>query len=135
MNLNLKKAIEEIRLDDSPESPVYTLDFTDMGINGKADRMRGCLARFAAAQEAMAEGRSGEVAEAFREVVECMLGEQAYAEIVDYVGAGEVPPEDMTAVMLPLVVYLVDRYGDVLTANDSKVVAQYMRDEVGNAAL
>ena len=35
-SINLKKAVRQIRLDDTPESPVYTLDFTHAGISGKS---------------------------------------------------------------------------------------------------
>lgn len=136
MNLNLKKAVEEIRLDDSPESPVYTLDFTDMGITGKSERMRECLAGFAELQgKPIDQGSAKVIADAYREVITVMLGEDAYGEIVDYVGGGTTAPEKMNVVLMPLVLWLLDQYNDIVTVNDSRVVQRYLREQLSDAAL
>ena len=138
-SINLKKALRQIRLDDTPESPVYTLDFTNAGISGKSEAMRAALGKFVqlsqgAKDGTLDDGDSEILADAYEAVVSIMLGEEAWPEIVEYIGGG-IAPARMTVVLMPLVLWLLDQYNDIMTANDNRVVAKYLRGSVGDSAL
>ncbi len=136
-SINLKKAVRQIRLDDTPESPVYTLDFTNAGISGKSEAMRDALGKFVQLSQGAKDGTLGDgdseiLADAYEAVVGIMLGEEAWPEIVEYIGGG-IAPARMTVVLMPLVLWLLDQY--IMTANDNRVVAKYLRGSVGDSAL
>ena len=101
--------------------------------------MREALGKVARLAQAARDGSLGRaenevLAEAYETVVTVMLGPDAWSEIVEYIGGG-VEPSRMTVALMPLVLWLLDQYNDIMTANDNRVVLKYLRGSVGDAAL
>lgn len=131
-NLNIKKAVQRIRLDDSPDSPVFTLDLTNSSINRKSVPMASAWKLYDDLVCQMGEGEMApdlakRVAAVYRHVVTIMLGPGSFETIKEYVTDGEeLPDEEITDVLAPLVSYLFTRYGEVVTANRDRAVAKYL---------
>lgn len=129
--LNLHKAVRKIRLDDSEGSPEFVLDLTDQAIVEKAAVYAGCAAVYSKAVKDMEEqGLTDEVRQrlmsAYHVTVDAFLGEGAFDTITAWLCDGEgVPPEQMTAVYAPLMVYLYEEYNAVLTVNRNKAAERY----------
>ena len=143
--IGLKKAIEEIRLDDSPDSPVYHLNLTDIGVAEKASKLRANVRLYQDLQARLAAGVADEgdmdalleeLAGVYEALISLMLGSEAYAEIVAYASGGhDVEPKEMNIVLTPLVLYLFEKYNEVVTANNNAAMLKYGRKRVAAAAL
>ena len=143
--IGLKRAVEEIRLDESPDSPVYRLDLTDIGIAEKAAKLRANVRRYqdlqarleaGVADEADMDALLEELAGVYEVLISLMLGHEAYEEIVAYAANGaDIEAKDMNIVLTPLVLYLYEKYNEVLTANNNAAIAKYGRKRVAAAAL
>lgn len=140
--LNVHKAIQEIRLDDSSESPVFTLDLTDSSMNEKTPIIAGCYVVY---QRIMKDYESGDVdfeltktklASIYEQIIELMLGQEAYLEIFEYIRNGkDIEAAEITMAMAPVVEYLLQEFDAVLTANRSKVVQDFLEESNGAGAL
>ena len=144
--IDIKKARQVIRLDDSEGSPEYTLDLTDKGIGRKIDSIRRHYAKYTQLKEKMDAAdakRDGEavdalmhqLAEVYEQIVSEMLGAEAYRDVVGYVGGGEVEPWEMNAVLTPLVMYLLEQVNDAVTANKNEAIMKYVKGRNAADAL
>lgn len=138
--IGLKKAVQQIALDESEGSPVYTLDLTDKGIS---DKLFAITARFKEFQQLGEWLRSCEdderaawlldkTAELYKQVISDLLGASAYDEIVEYVGGGE-DAANLNMVLTPLVRYLFEQVLGVVYAKDSAAVGKYLESDASAA--
>ena len=129
MDLKMKQAVQWVSL-DGEGSPSYKLDMTDEGINRTAPIL---AATYRTYEQAVAKLRAGEkgaakaVSDCYRAVIETMLGKDAYKEITAWCANGEeIPAEQMNSVLSPLVIWLFEQFGGVLTANRMKAAKKYL---------
>lgn len=133
--IGLRKAIQEIRLNDEPDSPVYTLDLTDDAVNKKVPLLAGAYQVYKRLMEKMneegpIEQHCAAVMSLYKYVINLMLGEGAYEEILAYVKNGhDVPDLKLTTTFLPLIAYLFETMTDVLTVNHNAAVIKYLEGE------
>lgn len=140
--LGLKKAVQEIALDESPNSPVYTLNLTDKGIAKKLYSVATQFGEFQKLGEGLRNCKGDEEAERlfiktselYKEVIAGILGDVAYSEIIEYVGCGE-DAANLNMVLTPLVNYLFVQVFDTLNANDKSAVGKYLQESDAAAAL
>lgn len=141
--IGVRKAVRRVRLDDEPGSPEFTLDLTDLGVSGKAERLRALWreygdvqARLGAAGEGKPEGLLREAAAVYRRVIDEMLGEGAYEAIARYAAGDEgVPTWNVNLALTPVVLYLFRCFDDALTANRDEAVLKYLRGRDAADAL
>lgn len=136
-SINMRRAVRRIRLDDEPGSPEFMLDLTDAGMQAKAVPMAGACAVYQKAVEDMQAGDLGDgmkrrVAAIYRVIVDVMLGEGAFETILEWTAGPDEPPENVTMAFAPLIVYLVNEYEAMMTANRNEAVARYL-DGLGDA--
>lgn len=133
--INMHKAIREIRLDDSEDSPTFTLDLTDKGMQSKAVAISGCCAVYLNLVKKMKENGiteeiSKQLLSVYRVAINVFLGEGSFDVISDWlVDSGSVAPEEMTAAYAPLIEYLFSEYEAVMTANRSSAVEKYLNND------
>lgn len=133
--IGLRKAVQEIKLDDSPDSPVYKLDLTDKSVirKGKAvysefQKNKDALARVEEGSEAQEDIDA--MAHVWRSVIESTLGKKAYQEIFDYVTDGQdIEINDALLLITPVVMYLLQELEAVVTANNNSAVLKYARSK------
>ena len=134
--MNLHRPIQRIALDDSPDSPVFTLDLTDKGMSDKAVIISGCCQVYLeTAKQMKTVGLTDEVAHdmayTYRIIIDTMLGEGSFDVITDWLSDGnDVEPEQMIAIYSPLVEYLLGEYDSVLTANKNLAAQRYLNDAI-----
>lgn len=140
--LNIHKAVQEIRLDDSPESPVFKLDLTDSSINKKTPFIAGCYVVYQRVLDDLKESKitteeaKVKLASIYKQIISAMLSTDAYEAIYQYIkGASDAEPEEVTLAMSPIVEYLLQEFDAILTMNRSKVVRQYLEDSDGTDAI
>ena len=130
--INMHKAVRRIKLDDTPESPEFTLDLTDDGMQRKAVAMAGACAVYRKlVQDCESNGITDSIKERmaaiYHVIVDVMLGDGAFDKIMLWTAGGtDVPAHEVTMAFAPLIAYLVDEYDMVLTANKSEAVARYL---------
>lgn len=134
--LHLKKAVEEIRLDDSPDSPVYKLDLTDKEVVKNGKKVHADYLKYADVLKRVEDGSESPddlkvMGDLFESVITTCLGKKAFSEILDYVRDGDedIPRDDLLLLMTPVVLYLLERINDVTTANNSEAVLKYARSK------
>lgn len=140
--IGLKKAVRTFALDESEDSPVYTLDLTDKGIAAKLHAVARQQAEFADLGERLrsckddeeAERLLAKTAELYEGVISVLLGKKAYEEIVEYVGGGS-DASDVNMALTPLVVYLLSEVVETVAANDLAASAKYLRGRDAVAAV
>lgn len=140
--INLHRAVQEIRLSDEEDSPVFQLDLSDSAINEKTPLIAGCWAVYKNATDAYQEGKltgaeyRARQASVYKQVIIALLGEEAFNAVYEYVrGVSDLPPEELTLAMTPLAEYLLMEYDAILTANRSKVIKEFVEGADGTDAL
>lgn len=142
--VNLKRAIQEIKLDDSPDSPVYTLDLTDSRIANNVKRFKGMLKELGGIKKALdALKKSDEIpldlrkriAACYKDIITETLGEKAYKEILEYVGGENVKAEEVTTALSPLIIYLTGEINEAVRGNNEGAFRKYLGEEYGAASM
>ena len=129
--IGVKRAVQEIALDDSPDSPVFTLDLSDKEIARDVERITllyGSVVAISDVVQSDADypvGRQMALAGIERKIITAILGEEAYREIIGYVACGK-PAHECNMILLPLLEYLFEQVRDVVTANDSAAFRKYL---------
>ncbi len=129
--IGVKRAVQEIALDDSPDSPVFTLDLSDKAIARDFERIARLYGSMVALSDGMKSdedytvGRQMALASIERKIITAILGEDAYEAIIGYVACGK-PAHECNLILLPLLEYLFAQVKDVVTANDSAAVRKYL---------
>lgn len=130
--LNLHKAVRKIRLDDSEDSPEFTLDLTDKAMTQKAPVIAGCAAVYSKVVDDMkVEGLTDEISQrlmaSYHVTIDAFLGDGAFNAITRWLADDEnIPPEAMTAVYAPLMTYLYNEYNEIMTVNRNKAIGHYL---------
>lgn len=136
--LNLKKARQEIKLDDSPDSPVYVLDLTDKSVVNKGKKIYSQFMEHQKEFERIEDGSEEPEDIAFMEgfwrlIISTCLGDKAYQETVDYVKDGAdgegLDDKSILLIITPLVLYLLEQIGEVVSANNNSAVLKYARSK------
>ena len=133
--IGMEKAIREVRLDDSPDSPVFTLDLTDRGALRSIEIMSKSRRTFERHAAAFARGEITDevidgLAECTETAVEACFGKGSYARIIEYVSGGaEIDPREMTLVMSKLAAWLFERIENVLGIKRDEAVKKYLGDD------
>lgn len=138
--IGLKKAVQRIALDESDESPVYTLDLTDKGVSAKLFSITARFEEFQQLGEWLrtcesderAEWLLGKTAELYEQVITDLLGAEAYKEIVEYVGGGE-DAANLNMVLTPLLRYLFEQVVGVAYAKDGAAIEKYLESDASAA--
>lgn len=130
--LGLTKAYETIRLDESPDSPEYAIDLSDAAIGAKEQVLGAALADY---ERILAEGDREELTALYRSVIVAMMGEEAYRDIVAYVGGGVFGAEQVNLMLTPLVLYLLELFSAAVSANYAAAAAKYLRGGDEGAAV
>lgn len=133
----LGKAREVIRLDDSADSPEYILDLTDSELDRKQELLQSCVNDFYEVQERINEPdcNMGELmakmAAVYGAIIKAFLGKRAYREIVDFVTDGDktIKRSEINVLLSPLVLYLIDRYVEVVRPREFEQAARKYLDE------
>jgi len=139
--LNIKKARQEIRLTDEPDSPVYVLDLTDSALDGKLEELSSMLGELDRLRRALNEADEndsaliGLIAGFYRSVVAILLSEEAYDEIIAYVAGEHAQASDVNIVMTPLISYLLEQVGDALTANGDELIESRFSGRSGEGGV
>lgn len=141
--LGMQKAVERIRLSDDPDSPEFIFDLSDSEMNKKAVNVAGCYVNYEKTMEDIEAGNEPEkqkirLGYIYKQMIIALLGEDAYKATYDYLRNGfNVPEEELTLAMAPLVGYLMAKFDNVLTVNHNKAVLKYLdrEDEDGADAL
>ena len=132
--IGLRKAVQEIALDDSPDSPVYKMELTDTALGKSAKRIKDILGRVEKVQKKIEEAEGQElpekvkvaVAEIYKTVIAGCLGDEAYKQIVEYVGGEGAKAKDLSTLLTPLVVYLCGELSAVMQAHSAAVQSKYV---------
>lgn len=132
--LHMGKARQEVALDDSPGSPVFSLDLTDAGmermVRGFSDASRRFRAACAGADGSGGDGRADALGDAvaglYRDVICACLGEGAYEATVRYIGGDGMEPREYNTAIAPLASWCAARVVDVRRANDEAAYALYL---------
>lgn len=133
--LGIKKAKQEIRLDDSPDSPVYTLDLTSKSVIKKGKEVYSDFQRNEKILKRIEDGSEdpedlATMNHFYEKTITTLLGPDAYKEITEFVADGEdVDDCDLIFLITPVVLYLLEQLGDVVTANNSQAVLKYARSK------
>lgn len=132
--LGIKQAYKEVRLDDSPDSPVFVIDFTDAGLTKNVTKFRSLLGEMKMVQTELGElGESDKIpahlkkaiAAAYRKIITEVLGKEAYQEIVGYVGCGKVSAVEISTLLSPLVTYLCNEIREVIDVRQIDAMQKY----------
>lgn len=97
MELNIKRAIEEIRLSDSEDSPVFYLDMTDAEMPKKFNLLMAKKRKYDTLQDKIKACKDDakviplakECAKEIKGIITICLGEDACNEIVRYIKNGQ----------------------------------------------
>lgn len=97
MDLNIKRAVEEIRLSDSEDSPVFYFDMTDTEMPKKFNQIMNKKKKYDALQakikackdDAKVIPLAKECAKEIKGIITICLGEEACKEIVQYIKNGQ----------------------------------------------
>ena len=97
MELNIKRAVEEIRLSDSEDSPVFYLDMTDTEMPKKFNLLMAKKRKYdllqdkikACKDDAKVIPLAKECAKEIKGIITICLGEDACKEIVRYIKNGQ----------------------------------------------
>lgn len=142
--IGLKKAAQQIKLDDSPDSPVFTLVLAGEQLGQKMTDMLVYAEEYLRAnenlQEAVKDGdldkalaAQVELAEIYEGMVNTMLGANAWDEIVNWISGGaSISVGDLVALLSPLIQYLIRTLNDTLGVTRRQAHERYV--EADNAA-
>lgn len=142
--LNLSKAKEVIRLDDEPGSPSFVLDLTDNAVIKNGQEV---YQEYIKHNEQLTKIEQGSdtpedralMAKIWKKTISVLLGENAYDIICDYVrnGFDDVTDDEITLLLTPVVLYLLDKLNSVATANNNQAVLKYARSKqsAANSAI
>ena len=118
MNLNIKRAVEEIRLSDDADSPVFYLDMNDIEMARKYNEMQKKQRKFEVLQGKLAEANgeedqlvpiAKECATLLKDIITVCLGADACKQIVNYIkGDRRIPDYKITTYLCAVVVALMN---------------------------
>lgn len=139
VTLNVRQARQEIRLDESEDSPVYTVDLTDSNLIKAAGEIYARFLTIAPIIERMDEEEPSDedmaaIAEEWEAVIVGVLGQQAYDDVVEYVGGGA-DRTQLNFVLAPLALYLIDLLDELINSNLTTARNRYVRAARGADAL
>lgn len=97
MDLKIKRAVEEIRLGDEPDAPVFYLDLSDSRMVGMVNDLDKLRRRVGVAQGKLAEAKEQDdiieglktLAKICREIIALLLGKKAEKQIIAYIKGGQ----------------------------------------------
>ena len=142
--VNLKRAIQEIKLDDSPDSPVYILDLTDSKIASNVKRFKGMLEELGGIKNDLDNlkkrdeiplGIRKRIAACYEDIITETLGSKAYKEILEYAGGKNVKAEEVTTALSPLIIYLTGEINEAVRGNNEGAFRKYLGEEYGAASM
>lgn len=139
--IGLKKTKQEIKIDDSPDSPSFVMDMGATSIWNNAQKLRSLLgdarkielllSEIDEGNQALADEAVARTNELYETIIDSYLEEGAYRQIVDYVSGGN--RADALFALAPLISFFTEKTVEVIGELDKGAKERYLADVAAQA--
>ena len=120
--IGLKKTKQEIKIDDSPDSPSFVMDMGATSVWGNAQKLHSLLGDARKIElllneidednQALADEAVAKTNELYETIIDSYLEEGAYQQIVDYISGGN--RTDALFALAPLISFFTEKTVEVI---------------------
>ena len=137
--IGLKKTKQEIKIDDSPDSPSFVMDMGATSVWGNAQKLHSLLgdarkielllSEIDEDNQALADEAVAKTNELYETIIDSYLEEGAYQQIVDYISGGN--RTDALFALAPLI--FTEKTVEVIGELDKGAKERYLADVAAQA--
>ena len=139
--IGLKKTKQEIKIDDSPDSPSFVMDMGATSVWGNAQKLHSLLgdarkielllSEIDEDNQALADEAVAKTNELYETIIDSYLEEGAYQQIVDYISGGN--RTDALFALAPLIEFFTEKTVEVIGELDKGAKEKYLADVAAQA--